>query len=86
MEDVPQPSSEPFSDGDRVRIYLDPSDTDARYHGLECCVVDVHTDSLSSETGRALDAYSYTLEDVESGEELPVAFRHQDLIPADKDE
>jgi len=39
------------------------------------------TDNLDLETKRDIDAYSYRVEVVETGEELPVVFRHRDLIP-----
>jgi hypothetical protein len=48
-----------------------------------CEIVDVLTDDLGTETGRATDGYSYILQDVETDEELPISFRHQDLVPAE---
>lgn len=36
--------------------------------------------SLNRETKRDIDAYSCRVEDVETGEELSVMFRHRDLI------
>ena len=39
------------------------------------------TDDLDLETKRDIDAYSYRVEFLKTGEELPVAFRHRDLIP-----
>lgn len=86
MEDIPQPSPEPYSVGDQVRIYVGPNDTDSRYHGIVCEISDIFTDALDSETGRRLDAYSYTLQRSDSGEELPITFRHHDLIPAHCDQ
>lgn len=81
MEDIPQPSNERYSVGDRVRIYLDSDDPDSEHHGLVCEITQVFTDDLDSETGRNLDAALYSLRDVETGEELPVSFRHRDLVP-----
>ena len=86
MEDIPQPASDSYSVGDRVQIYTGSDDPDARYHGVVCEVVDVLTDDLDTETGRTTDAYSYSIQDMESGEELPVLFRHRDLIPVEDDQ
>lgn len=82
MTDVPQPAPEPYTVGDYVQIYLGPDDPDHRYHGTICEVTDVHTDNLDEETGRSFDAYSYMVQSQESGDELPITFRHQDLVPA----
>lgn len=81
MTDVPQPAPEPYTAGDHVQIYLRPDDTDHRYHGTVCEVTDVHTDDLDEETGRPFDAYSYTVQSTDSGDEPPLTFRHQDLVP-----
>ncbi|WP_122088747.1 hypothetical protein [Halalkalicoccus subterraneus] len=83
MEDIPQPASVPYVPGDEVRIYLDPADPDAHTHGTVCGVVDVLTDDLDVQTDRPTDAYSYRLKELETGEPLPLAFRHQDLVPAE---
>lgn len=83
MEDIPQPAPEPYIPGDEVQIYLDPADPDAHAHGTVCEVVDVLTDDLDNHTDRPTDAYSYRLKDLETGETLPLAFRHQDLVPAE---
>ena len=83
MEDVPQPLSEPYSVGDRVQVYIGSDDPDAQYHGTVCEVIAAYRDDLSTETGRTTDAYSYGLEDVEIGEEIPISFRHSDLVPAE---
>ncbi len=79
MEDIPQPSRDSYSIGDRVQIYIGSDDPDSRYHGVVCEVVEVLTDDLDSETDRATDAYSYRLRDVETDEELSIPFRHHDL-------
>ncbi|WP_336134229.1 hypothetical protein [Natronomonas amylolytica] len=81
MEDIPQPPTEPYSIGDRVWVYVSSGDPDSQYHGRVCEVVDILSDDLDIETGRATDAYSYIVEDMETKEELPVSFRHQDLVP-----
>lgn len=80
MEDIPQPASDAYTVGDRVMIYIGSDDPDSRYHGTVCEVVSVITDDLGTETGRTIDAYSYTIQEVESGEDLPISFRHQDLV------
>lgn len=81
MEDIPQPSKKAYSVGDLVQIYLGADDPDAQYHGMICEVAKVHTDDLGAETGRSTDAHSYTLRDLEADDELPVPFRHHDLVP-----
>jgi hypothetical protein len=81
MEDIPQPANDPYSVGDHVQIYLASDDPDNQYHDIVCEIVEIHEDSLGKETGRNTDTYSYTLCDAESGEELPISFRHHDLVP-----
>lgn len=81
MQDIPQPSTEPYCVGDQVRIYVSPDDRDTRHHGRVCEVLDIVVDDLGTESERPLDAYSYTLRDTESGEKLPILFRHRDLVP-----
>jgi len=81
MENIPQPSREPYSIGERVQIYLSCDDPDSQFHGAVCEVLKIITDDLDSETGRTTDAYSYTLRNVEIDEELPISFRHHDLVP-----
>ena len=83
MEDVPQPAPEPYSPGNQVRIYLDPADPAAHTHDTVCEITDVLTDDLDTETGRSADAYSYRFRDLKTDEKLPLAFRHQDLVPAE---
>ncbi|WP_436909037.1 hypothetical protein [Halosimplex marinum] len=86
MEDIPQPATDPYSVGDRVRIYLDADDPDAELHGTVCEVVDVFVDDLGAETSRDLDAYAYDLRAVDSDRELSVPFRHRDLVPVEADQ
>lgn len=83
MEDIPQPTSDSYSVGDRVQVYVGSDDPDSQYHGIVCEVVSVLTDNLDTETDRTTDAYSYSIQDVESGEELPISFRHRDLVPVE---
>jgi hypothetical protein len=84
MEDIPQPARDAYSPGDRVRVHIGPDDSDAEHHDRDCRVVEVLTDDLDLETGRDTDAYSYRVEDVTTGEKLPVLFRHSDLVPIDE--
>lgn len=83
MADIPQPASEPYDRGDIVRVYLDPDDPDDRFHDTRCEVVDRFDDDLDQETGRDLDAVTYRLQSIESGDVLPVEFRHADLVPVE---
>lgn len=85
MEDIPQPASDPYSIGDRVVIYLAPDDDDVRFHGAVCEILEVHCDDLDAETGRTTDAYSYDLRAKQTNEELPISFRHRDLVPTNDD-
>ena len=80
MEDVPQPSSVPYQEGDNVRVYLSETDPDSKHHGKEGTISNVMQDSLGSETGRELASYSYRIET--NGDETAVWFRHRDLVPA----
>lgn len=82
MEDIPQPADIPYSPGDRVRVYISPDDVDAQFHGVEVEVTNVHQDSLDADTGRLLNKYSYTVRSVDSGDVLPIQFRHRDLVPS----
>jgi hypothetical protein len=81
MQDIPQPADDPYSPGDRVKIYIGPEDPDSQYHGLVCEILEVLKDDLDTETGRDLDAYSYRVRNDESNTELPISFRHRDLVP-----
>ena len=83
MDEIPQPAGQPYSVGDRVRVYLGPDDPDVEFHDEICEVTEVFSDDLDEHTGRTLDALSYALRSVELDEELPVTFRHSDLVPAD---
>lgn len=82
MENIPQPSDSPYSVGDCVRIYIGADDPDSQYHGTVCEVAEILKDDLDAETGRDLDAHSYRVRDKESNTELPISFRHRDLVPA----
>jgi len=83
LKDIPQPASEPYSVSDIVRIYLGPDDPDSRYHGMVCEITEVAIDDLDSQTGRSLDAYTYTVQSLETEEGIPISFRHRDLVPAE---
>ncbi|WP_336328543.1 hypothetical protein [Halovenus sp. HT40] len=81
MADIPHPSDSPYDTGDSVRIYLSEDDADAQYHGLVCEVVEDDPDGLSEVTGRDVDSHHYRVRRVDTGDELPVSFRHADLVP-----
>jgi len=49
MEDIPQPSRDSYSVGDRVQIYIGSNDPDSRYHGVVCEITEVFIDDLGSE-------------------------------------
>lgn len=83
MESIPQPGDSPYSVGTTAEIYIDPRDPDSQYHGMTVEVTDVHTDDLSEETGRGLDAYSYSVKDTVTGKSIPIQFRHSDLVPVE---
>lgn len=80
MEDVPQPSDDPYEEGDEVQIYLGKDDPDGHLHGTRAIVVNRIRDSLGEETGRELDSYIYQLRDADTSDELP-DYRHRDLVP-----
>lgn len=81
MKDVPQPAAEPYSPGDRVRVYIAPDDPDSALHGVECEVIDRFEDNLDAETGRELDKYSYRVKRIDNNDVVDVHFRHSDLVP-----
>ena len=81
MENIPQPSNSPYEKGERVRIYLSDNDVDSQYHGLACEVIADVPDDLSDSTGREIDSHSYRLRRVDTGVELPILFRQEDLVP-----
>jgi hypothetical protein len=81
MENIPQPADDPYSSGDRVRVYLSKDDPDAEYHGLVCEVIDVTPDDLDKLSGRELDKHHYKIRRVDTDQVLPVHFRHSDLVP-----
>lgn len=81
MENIPQSSDSPYELGQRVRIYLSDSDIDAQYHGLVCEVSGDDPDDLGDITGRDVDSHHYRLRRVETGDELLLSFRHEDLVP-----
>ncbi len=83
MDNIPQPANDSYSVGDRVQIYIGSDDPDSRYHGVVCEIVEVLTDDLGTETDRTTDGYSYILQDLETGEDLPISFRHHDLVPVE---
>lgn len=89
MTDDPEPPDEPYEVGDCVQVRLADEDADSPFEDTVGRVVHVFTDEPGAEpdpdADRELDRASYRLEDTESGEQLPIVFRHRDLIPADGD-
>ena len=83
---APQPASEPYKVGDKVTIYISDTDSDAEHHDTDCIVTERFTDELHMETGRHTDQYSYQLKRLSDGEELPIQFRHSDLVPQSSEE
>lgn len=80
MADVPQPSPEPYEPGDEVRVYVSEDDSDDRFQGLICTVIERLKEDSNAETGDDLDRYFYRLQDAETGEELSATFNHSDLV------
>lgn len=81
MEDIPQPSDEPYSIGDHVRVYISEDDPDAAHHNEEYIIAYRFEDDLNEETGRPLDRYSYRVRPINGGSPIPIQFRHRDLVP-----
>lgn len=82
MADVPQPAPEPYAPGDEVRVYVSEGDADDDVQGLECTVIE-RLEEDADPDGKPcddLDRYSYRVEDIDTGEELPTAFDHSDLV------
>jgi len=79
MQGVPQPSDEPYQEGDEVQVYLGPNDPDGLHHGKSGTVMDVLQDNLGAETERELDSYLYKVE--VDGQEIDIWYRHRDLVP-----
>jgi hypothetical protein len=84
MKNIPQPADDPYSSGDQVRVYFSEDDPDAEYHALVCEVVDDTPDDLDRLSGRELDKHQYKIRHVDTGQILPIHFRHSDLVPAAK--
>jgi len=82
MNEVPQPASDPYSVGDRIKVYLGKRDHDSEHHGKRGVIAQRSVDDLGRETGRELDSYSYRIKDGDTA--LEVWFRHSDLVPIDK--
>jgi hypothetical protein len=80
MENIPQPSDSPYDVGQRVRIYLSDDDIDAQYHGLVCEIIGDEPDDLGDLTGRDVDSHHYRLRRIDTGDELSLSFRHEDLV------
>lgn len=81
MDDIPQPSTDPYEVGDKVRIYLGPDDPDKAHHDVQCVVTNRHEDDLDEDTGRALDRFTYDVRRMDTDEVIAISFRHRDLVP-----
>lgn len=77
---IPQPPPDPLSPGEHAEIYLGETDPDLEHHGTEVVVEERIEDELSAETGRSLDRFQYRVKNAATGEEIPVDFRHSDLV------
>jgi hypothetical protein len=91
MPNTQPPPEEPHDVGDRVRVRLADADAESPFDGAICRVVHVFVDGPErdevadggSDPEREMDRASYRLENIESGEVLPVVVRHRDVVPAD---
>lgn len=81
MEKVPQPADTPYEQGDLVRIYLSEKDPDSHLHGVACEIVEDSPDDVNRIGGRDIDSHHYKLQRVDSGDTIPISFRHADLVP-----
>lgn len=81
MEDIPQPTSEPYEVGEQVQVYLGPNDPDVAHHGIDCIVVERYEDDLNQDTGRELDRFYYEVRSVDTDDIISTSFRHTDLVP-----
>lgn len=69
----------PYTPGDVVEIRIADDDLDSQYNGVTCEIIDDTTDDLDTLTGNEKDKHHYAVRDVETGEQLPIDFRHDDL-------
>jgi hypothetical protein len=92
MTDTPTPPEEPYDVGDRVRVRLADEDAESPFEETVGRVVHVFADDsgpdpdpeTDPDPDRELARAAYRLEDAESGETLPVVFRHRDLVSTDE--
>ncbi|MFQ3284135.1 MAG: hypothetical protein ACI9TI_000905 [Natronomonas sp.] len=84
MTDDSETRTEPYEEGDRVRVHLSEEAAESELDGTVCRVVHVFAggdggdEAVPRETARA----SYRVEDVETGDVLPAVVRHRDVVPA----
>lgn len=83
MTDHTQPAADPYAVGDRVRVRIADSDAESEFDGRVCRVEHVFTDGPEDAAdGRETARAAYRLTDAETGDSLPVVFRHRDLVRA----
>jgi hypothetical protein len=88
MTDTPNPSEEPYAVGDRVEVRLADDDAESPYEGTTGRIVHAFSAEPGAdgepnrESEREVDRAAYRVEDAETGETLPVVFRHRDLLAA----
>ena len=85
MTDDSETRTEPYEEGDRVRVRLSDEAAESELDGTACRVVHVFAggDGGDDAVPRAVARASYRLEDVETGDVLPAVVRHRDVVPAD---
>lgn len=89
MTDTP-PREAPYEIDDRVQIRLEDDDAESPLEGTVCRVVHVFVDDpieddteAETEPDRQMDRAAYRLEEVETGDPLPIVLRHRDLRPVE---
>lgn len=75
---------EPYAIGTEVEITIPGVDIDSRFDGVECEITGRTTDDLHKLTLNERDKYHYDVQQLETGESLPLSFRHDDLTPLTK--
>lgn len=68
-----------YSVGSLVEITINEADIDSEYNGQTCKILSNSPDDLHELTGDETDKHHYELQNVETGETLPLSFRHNDL-------
>jgi len=85
MNDDAQPADDPYAVGDRVRVRIADSDAESEFDGRLCRVEHAFTDGPDDPgDGREAARAAYRLSEADTGESLPVVFRHRDLVPLEE--